>query len=79
MVSDIVDSELDARYLSCPMPLLKAKQAMQRLATGQQLRVLATDPGSVRDFHAWAEQSGHQLLSFNESNNTFIYILRKSH
>jgi tRNA 2-thiouridine synthesizing protein A len=74
-----VDADLDARYLSCPMPLLKAKQALQRLQAGQRLRVLATDPGSVRDFQAWAGQSGHALLVCEERDNTFIYILRKNH
>jgi len=76
---DVVDVELDARWLSCPMPLLKAKQAIQRLHAGQRLRVMATDPGSVRDFQTWAGQSGHNLLSLVESDDTFIYILRKSH
>lgn len=73
-----VDASVDARDLACPMPLLKAKQAIQRLQAGQHLRVLATDPGSLRDFHAWAEQSGHHLLSAVEADHTFIYILRKN-
>ena len=78
MVPDAIDVEVDARGLACPMPLLKAKQAIMRMQTGQQLRVMATDPGSVRDFQAWAGQSGHQLLSSVEANNIFIYILRKN-
>ena len=78
-VAPDVDAEVDARHLACPMPLLKAKQAIQRLTEGQRLRVLATDPGSVRDFQAWAGQSGHHLLSLTEKDDTFIYILRKSH
>jgi len=73
-----VDASVDARHLACPMPLLKAKQALQRLQAGQHLRVLATDPGSLRDFRAWAAQSGHRLLCAVEADQTFIYILRKS-
>lgn len=55
--------ELDARGLSCPLPLLKAKQQLNRMAGGESLRVLATDPGSVRDFRVFCEQSGHVLES----------------
>jgi tRNA 2-thiouridine synthesizing protein A len=80
-----VDQELDARGLRCPLPLLKAKQAINDLESGATLRVVATDPGSVRDFQLWSSQSGHELLSFTEKkagdagedNHLFIYILRK--
>lgn len=72
-----IDIELDARELRCPMPLLKAKQAIHKMQTNQVLRVLASDPGSVRDFHTWSTQSGHDLLSFSEQDNIFTYILRK--
>jgi len=74
---DPVDRELDARGLRCPMPLLKAKQAIHSMQVGEVLRVLATDPGSVRDFQTWSAQSGHTLLSFSEQNNIFMYVLRK--
>jgi TusA-related sulfurtransferase len=70
--------ELDARGLQCPMPLLKAKQALNRMASGQCLRVRATDQGSVRDFRVFSEQSGHALLSFEERGGVYIYTLRKS-
>jgi tRNA 2-thiouridine synthesizing protein A len=76
--TSVVDVEVDARDLRCPMPLLKAKQAIQHMQAGQLLRVMATDPGSVRDFQAWSAQSGHCLLSLAEQNNHFIYVLRKS-
>jgi len=76
--TNVVDVEVDARDLRCPMPLLKAKQAIQRMQVGQLLRVVATDPGSLRDFQAWSTQSGHCLLSLEERNNHFIYVLRKS-
>jgi len=70
-------TELDARGLDCPLPLLRAKQALNRLESGQQLRVLATDPGSQRDFRAFAELSGHRLLSCDTQGGEFIYILQK--
>jgi len=73
-----VDIEIDARNLRCPLPLLKAKQALNALAPGQTLRVLATDSGSVRDFHLWTEQSGHPLLLFSEEQDHYVYVLRKS-
>jgi TusA-related sulfurtransferase len=69
--------ELDTRGLACPLPLLKAKQALNRLQTGEQLRVLATDPGSQRDFHVFAEQSGHLLLASEARDDEFIYLLQK--
>lgn len=69
--------ELDTRGLSCPLPLLKAKQALNRLQSGEQLRVRATDPGSQRDFRVFAEQSGHQLLDSRCEGDEFIYLLQK--
>lgn len=73
-----VDEELDATGLNCPMPLLKAKQALNRLAAGQVLRVRATDPGSRRDFDVFARQSGQELLSSDERDGCYIYLLRKT-
>ena len=75
--SPVVTRELDARGLSCPMPLLKAKQALNHMASGEELRVLATDPGSVRDFAVFARQSGHTLLESEERDGTYRYRLRK--
>jgi TusA-related sulfurtransferase len=69
--------EVDATGLVCPMPLLKAKRALNGMEGGQRLRVLATDQGSVRDFQVFAEQSGHQLLETTESDGVFIHILEK--
>ena len=68
---------IDARGLSCPLPLLKAKQELNRLMPGEQLRVLATDSGSIRDFHAFAELSGHGLKDFSEDNGVYYYLLVK--
>lgn len=73
-----VDQELDCVGLRCPLPLLKAKQALASLKSGQVLRVVATDPGSVRDFQSWADLSGHQLLSSDEQGDQFIHTLRKA-
>ncbi len=72
-----VTTELDVQGLNCPMPLLKAKQALNRLAGGELLRVLATDPGSVRDFEVFSAQSGHELLDAQTRGDTFVYLLRK--
>ena len=69
--------EVDAIGLVCPMPLLKAKRALNAMDAGQRLRVLATDQGSVRDFQVFAEQSGHQLLESTETDGVYIHILEK--
>jgi tRNA 2-thiouridine synthesizing protein A len=69
---------LDARGLDCPMPLLKAKQALRQIAVGEALEVLATDPGSWRDFHALAQQSGHVLLQAEDLGPSFRYVLRRT-
>jgi tRNA 2-thiouridine synthesizing protein A len=70
--------EVDARGLNCPLPLLKAKQALRHMTTGQQLRVIATDRGSLRDFKAFAELSGHLLLEQTEEQGTLIHLLQKA-
>lgn len=73
-----VARELDARGLRCPLPLLKAKQALRDMAAGQVLRVLATDAGSVRDFQAYAQLSGQELLAFADLDAVYCYLLKKS-
>ena len=70
--------EVDATGLACPMPLLKAKRALNAMQTGQHLRVVATDQGSVRDFRVFAEQSGHILLDSTEAAGVYTYLLQKS-
>jgi tRNA 2-thiouridine synthesizing protein A len=72
-----VDKKLDARGLNCPMPLLKAKQALNQLASGQVLEVLATDSGSRRDFDAFSRQSGHVLLLSEQNQGEFRYLIEK--
>jgi tRNA 2-thiouridine synthesizing protein A len=72
------DKELDARGLNCPLPILRAKKALAELTSGQVLRIIATDPGSVKDFQAFAKQTGNELLSSAENNKEFeFYIKRK--
>lgn len=70
-------AELDASGLQCPMPLLKAKQALNALAGGERLRVVATDPGSVRDFEVFSAQSGHKLLESRRQDGRYYYLLEK--
>ncbi len=76
-MSDSIDVELDATGLQCPMPLLKAKRALNGMQAGQVLRVLATDAGSARDFRVFSQQSGHALLASSEQGGVFTHILRK--
>ena len=77
-MSEVEVVELDATGLDCPMPLLKAKRALNSMDAGQQLRVLASDQGSVRDFRVFAEQSGHLLLVSDESAGIYIHLLQKT-
>lgn len=72
-----VDQKLDASGLACPLPLLKAKQALNGMQPGQILNVICTDSGSVRDFQVFCQQSGNQLLQSDEANGTYTYLLRK--
>lgn len=74
----VEDMEVDARGLDCPMPLLKAKRALNSMQSGQCLRVLATDQGSQRDFRVFSEQSGHLLLASNELDGVYSYLLQKT-
>jgi len=71
------DKELDARGLDCPLPILHTKKTLNEMAPGQLLRIIATDPGSVRDFHAFSRQSGNELLEHSASDGEFRFLLRK--
>lgn len=71
------DKELDARGLSCPLPILKTKKALNDLASGQVLKVLATDPGSIKDMQAFATQTGNSLLSSSEENKAYVFFMKK--
>ena len=71
------NKELDARGLSCPLPILKTKKALNDLVSGQVLKIVATDPGSVKDMQAFSNQTGHPLLSSTEEDKAFVFFLRK--
>jgi tRNA 2-thiouridine synthesizing protein A len=71
------DKELDARGLSCPLPILKTKKALNDLASGQVLKIMATDPGSIKDMQAFATQTGNALLSQEEESKTYVFFMRK--
>ena len=72
-----IHTEVDARGLNCPLPILKAKKALSELTSGQLLRVLSTDPGSVRDFQAFAKQTGNELVEQQTVGEEFIHVLRR--
>jgi tRNA 2-thiouridine synthesizing protein A len=69
--------EIDTRGLNCPLPILKAKKALTDMSSGQVLKVLATDPGSLRDFQAFARQTGNELVEQSSGNNEFTHYLRR--
>lgn len=72
------DQELDARGLNCPLPILRAKKALNDLSSGQVLRIIATDPGSVKDFQAFANQTGNELMESGEENGEFTFLIKKA-
>lgn len=72
-----IAKEVDATGLVCPLPILKAKKALAELASGQLLKVLATDPSSVRDFQAFARQTGNELVEQQAEGERFIHVLRR--
>ncbi|MEW6414891.1 MAG: sulfurtransferase TusA family protein [Pseudomonadota bacterium] len=71
------DKELDARGLNCPLPILRAKKALAEIGSGQVLKILSTDPGSVKDFAAFAKQTGNELLSTAEAGGEFTFFMKK--
>ena len=72
-----IDREVDARGLNCPLPILRTKKALNDMLSGQVLRVLATDPGSVRDFEAFAKQTGNRLLQHAEQDGVFSFLVKR--
>jgi TusA-related sulfurtransferase len=72
-----IDKELDTRGLNCPLPILKAKKALAELQSGQVLRVVSTDAGSVRDFQAFARQTGNELLEQQTVEKDFFHVMRR--
>ena len=74
----VFDQELDASGLNCPLPILRAKKALSTLQSGRVLRVVATDPGSVKDFEAFAKQTGNPLLESGVEEGKFVFLLKKA-
>jgi TusA-related sulfurtransferase len=72
-----VQREIDTRGLNCPLPILKAKKALAEMLSGELLRVVATDPGSMRDFQAFARQTGNELVTQETRADEFIHVLRR--
>lgn len=74
----MADELLDAKGLNCPLPILKAKKSIARMDAGKTLQVLATDPGSIKDFEAFCRTTGHQLLEFGEDGGVFRFLIQKT-
>ena len=72
------DMELDARGLNCPLPILRAKKSINAMNAGQVLRIIATDPGSVKDFEAFCKQTGNELLASSQDGGEYQFNIRKS-
>ncbi|MFK5986896.1 MAG: sulfurtransferase TusA family protein [Pseudomonadota bacterium] len=72
------DKELDASGLNCPLPILRAKKALAELSAGQKLHIIATDPGSVKDFEAFANQTGNKLIDSKEEGGKFLFMIEKA-
>ena len=72
-----IDKEIDTRGLNCPLPILKAKKALTDMASGQLLKVVSTDAGSVRDFQAFAKQTGNELVDQQTEGQDFVHVLRR--
>jgi tRNA 2-thiouridine synthesizing protein A len=72
-----IDKDLDTRGLNCPLPILKAKRALTDMESGQILRVISTDSGSVRDFQAFAKQTGNELIDQQNQGGDFVHVLRR--
>jgi tRNA 2-thiouridine synthesizing protein A len=71
------DQELDASGLNCPLPILRAKKTLNGMESGQILRIIATDPGSVKDFEAFAKQTGNELLESTEEGGKYLFMIKK--
>jgi len=71
------DKELDASGLNCPLPILRAKKTLNEMESGQVLRIIATDPGSVKDFDSFAKQTGHELLESTEEGGKYMFLMKK--
>ncbi|MDH5407436.1 MAG: sulfurtransferase TusA family protein [Gammaproteobacteria bacterium] len=72
------DQELDASGLNCPLPILRAKKTLAGMSGGQVLHIIATDPGSVKDFEAFSKQTGNELMESKEEGGKFFFLIKKS-
>ena len=72
------DQELDACGLNCPLPILRAKKTLGKMSSGEVLQIVATDPGSVKDFEAFAKQTGNSLLDSREEDGRFFFLMKKA-
>ena len=72
------NEELDARGLNCPLPILRCKKAINKMTEGEVLKIVATDPGSVKDFEAFCKQTGNELLETSEEGSEFSFFIKKS-
>ena len=72
-----IDKEIDTRGLNCPLPILRAKKALTDMQSGQLLKVVATDPGSMRDFQAFARQTGNELVEQHQQGEEIVHVLRR--
>ncbi len=72
------DQELDASGLNCPLPILRAKKTLAGMSGGQVLHIIATDPGSVKDFEAFSKQTGNTLMESKEEGGKFFFLIKKS-
>lgn len=77
MTAPAHDKELDARGLNCPLPILRARKSLNEMTSGQVLRIVATDPGSVKDFEAFSKQTGNELLSQQAGDKEFVFYIRR--
>jgi tRNA 2-thiouridine synthesizing protein A len=77
MIVHEYDREIDTRGLNCPLPILRAKKALAEMASGQILKIVATDPGSIRDFKAFARQSGNELVGQQTIDNEFVHFVKR--
>ena len=77
MTTPTPDHELDTRGLNCPLPVLKAKKALADMASGHVLKIVSTDPGSMRDFQAFARQTGNELIGQSTEGSEFVHLLRR--
>jgi tRNA 2-thiouridine synthesizing protein A len=71
------DKELDARGLNCPLPILKSKKSLTDMSSGQVLKIISTDPGSVKDMQSFCKQTGNELLTSTEDSKTYVFFVRK--